>query len=215
MHLILFGAPGVGKGTQAKLISEKYNIPQISTGDMLREAVKAETELGKKASELMNAGKLVPDEIMLALIKDRISQEDCSPGFILDGFPRTIAQAKGLDKLFVDLSLPNVSCIEISVPDEEIISRLVSRRLCEKCGTDYNLITNPPPQDMLCLKCGGNIIQRKDDNEETISNRLKVYLDQTAPLRDYYANKGDFYSIDGLRGIDEVRDEIFLILADI
>jgi len=213
MHLILFGAPGVGKGTQAKLISEKYNVPQISTGDMLREAVKAETDLGKKASELMNAGKLVPDEIMLALIKDRISRADCSEGFILDGFPRTITQAEGLDKLFTTLSLPNITCIEISVPDDEIINRLVSRRLCEKCGTDYNLITNPPPQNMLCLKCAGNIIQRKDDNEETISNRLKVYLAQTAPLRDYYENKGDFHSIDGLRSIDEVRDEIFNILA--
>jgi len=212
MHLILFGAPGVGKGTQAKLISEKYNIPQISTGDMLREAVKAETELGKKASALMNAGKLVPDEIMLALIKDRIGRDDCNPGFILDGFPRTLAQAEGLDQLFSDLSLPNVSCIEISVPDEEIIKRLVSRRGCEKCGTDYNLITNPPPQDMHCLKCGGNIIQRKDDNEETISNRLKVYMAQTAPLRDYYEKKGDSFSIDGLRGIDDVRDDIFKIL---
>ncbi len=213
MHLILFGAPGVGKGTQAKLISEKYNVPQISTGDMLREAVKAETDLGKKASELMNAGKLVPDEIMLALIKNRISKEDCSKGFILDGFPRTIAQAEGLDKLFTDLSLPDITCIEINVPDDEIINRLISRRLCEKCGTDYNLITNPPPRDMLCLKCGGNIIQRKDDNEETISNRLKVYLAQTAPLRDYYEKKGDFYSIDGLRGVDEVRNDIFNILA--
>ncbi len=213
MHLILFGAPGVGKGTQAKLISKKFNIPQISTGDMLREAVKAETELGKKASELMNAGKLVPDEIMLALIKDRIARDDCEPGFILDGFPRTIAQAEGLDKLFSDLALQDVTCIEISVPDDEIIKRLVSRRLCEKCGTDYNLVTNPPPQDMLCLKCRGNIIQRKDDNEETISNRLHVYLAQTAPLRDYYEEKGDFYSIDGLRGIDNVRDDIFKILV--
>lgn len=213
MHLILFGAPGVGKGTQAKLISEKYNVPQISTGDMLREAVKAETDLGKKASELMNAGKLVPDEIMLALIKDRISRADCREGFILDGFPRTITQAEGLDILFTTLSLPNITCIEISVPDDEIINRLVSRRLCEKCGTDYNLITNPPPQDMLCLKCAGNIVQRKDDNEETISNRLKVYLAQTAPLRDYYENKGEFHSIDGLRGINEVRNDIFKILG--
>jgi adenylate kinase len=212
MYLILFGAPGVGKGTQAKFISEKYNIPQISTGDMLREAVKARTDLGKKASELMNAGKLVPDEIMLALIKERIGRNDCEPGFILDGFPRTIPQAEGLDKLFSDLALPNITCIEISVPDDEIIKRLVSRRLCEKCGTDYNLITNPPPQDMRCLKCAGKIIQRKDDNEETISNRLNVYMAQTAPLRDYYAKKGDFYSIDGLRGIDDVRDDIFKIL---
>jgi adenylate kinase len=212
MHLILFGAPGVGKGTQAKLISTKFNIPQISTGDMLRDAVKSQTELGNKASQLMNEGKLVPDEIMLELIRERISKEDCKNGFILDGFPRTIAQAEGLDNLFSDLNLPDVTCIEISVPDEEIIRRLVSRRLCEKCGTDYNLITNPPPDDMACVKCGGNIIQRKDDNEETISNRLKVYLAQTAPLKEYYQQKGAFHSIDGLRTIDEVRDDIFAVL---
>ncbi len=212
MHLILFGAPGVGKGTQAKLISKNFNIPQISTGDMLRDAVKDETELGKKASLLMNQGKLVPDEIMLELIRDRISHNDCKSGFILDGFPRTIAQAKELDKLFSELQLPDVTCIEIYVPDEEIINRLVSRRLCEQCGTDYNLITNPPPENMRCDKCGGTIIQRKDDNEETISNRLKVYLAQTAPLKEYYQHKGAFYSIDGLRSIEEIRDDIFGIL---
>jgi adenylate kinase len=215
MYLILFGAPGVGKGTQAKLISKKFHIPQISTGDMLRDAVKEKTELGKKASELMNEGKLVPDEIMLALIRERISLPDCAPGFILDGFPRTIAQAEELDKLFTELSLPRISCIEINVPDKEIISRLVSRRICEKCGTDYNLITNPPPQNMVCSNCGGNIIQRKDDNEETISNRLKVYLAQTAPLKNYYKTKGDFHSVDGLRSIEQVRDNIFAILDGI
>jgi adenylate kinase len=212
MHLVLFGAPGVGKGTQAKLISKKFNIPQISTGDMLRDAVKSETELGKKASALMNEGKLVPDEIMLELIRERISLDDCKNGFILDGFPRTIAQAEGLDKLFSELHLPDVICIEIYVPDEEIIKRLVSRRLCEKCGTDYNLILNPPPDDMLCKKCGGNIIQRKDDNEETISNRLKVYMSQTAPLKEYYQRKGSFYSIDGLRSVDEVSQDIFKVI---
>jgi adenylate kinase len=212
MHLILFGAPGVGKGTQAKLISKKFNIPQISTGDMLRDAVKNQTELGKKASLLMNQGKLVPDEIMLELIHERISSADCKDGFILDGFPRTIAQAEGLDRLFSELKLSDVTCIEIFVPDEEIIKRLVSRRLCEKCGTDYNLITNPPPKDMHCSKCGGNIIQRKDDNEETISNRLKVYMAQTAPLKKYYKNKDSFYSIDGLRSIDKVSNDIFDVL---
>jgi adenylate kinase len=212
MHLILFGAPGVGKGTQAKLISKKFHIPQISTGDMLRDAVKSETELGKKASALMNEGRLVPDEIMLELIRERISLADCKDGFILDGFPMKIAQAEGLDRLFSELNLPDVICIEIYVPDEEIIKRLVSRRLCEKCGTDYNLILNPPPNDMLCIKCGGNIIQRKDDNEETISNRLKVYLSQTAPLKEYYQQKGSFYSIDGLRGINEVSQDIFKVI---
>jgi adenylate kinase len=212
MHLILFGAPGVGKGTQAKLISQRFQIPQISTGDMLREAVKEKTELGNKAAQLMNQGKLVADTIMLELIKDRISREDCAQGFILDGFPRTIAQAKELDNLFQELSLQNVICFEIKVHDKEIIRRLISRRLCEKCGSDYNLVTNPPPDNLVCLKCGGLIIQRKDDNEQTISNRLKVYLEQTAPIKEYYHQKGDFYSIDGLHSIDSVRDEIFDIL---
>jgi len=212
MHLILFGAPGVGKGTQAKLISKKFNIPQISTGDMLRDAVKGQTELGQKASSFMNQGKLVPDEIILDLIRERISLDDCSQGFILDGFPRTIAQAEELDKLFAELNLSDVTCVEISVPDEEIIKRLVSRRLCEKCGTDYNLITNPPPEDLKCIKCDGSIIQRKDDNEETISNRLKVYLAQTAPLKEYYQQKGAFHSIDGLRTIEDVRDDIYAAL---
>jgi adenylate kinase len=212
MHLILFGAPGVGKGTQAKLISKKFNIPQISTGDMLRDAVKSQTELGQKASLLMNQGKLVPDDIILELIRERISLDDCKGGFILDGFPRTIAQAEELDRLFSELKLSDVTCIEIFVPDEEIIKRLVSRRLCEQCGTDYNLVTNPPPEDMKCVKCGGNIIQRKDDNEETISNRLKVYLAQTAPLKEYYQQKGSFYSIDGLRSIEDVSNDIYKVL---
>lgn len=213
MYLILFGAPGVGKGTQAKLVSKNFHIPQISTGDMLRDAVKAETALGKKANLLMNEGKLVPDEIMLALIRERIAKKDCNPGFILDGFPRTIAQAVGLDQLFTDLGLSHITCIEISVPDEEIIRRLVSRRLCEKCGTDYNLITNPPPPDMTCAKCGGAIIQRKDDNEETISKRLSVYLSQTAPLREYYQKKKNFYSVDGLQSIEKVSQAIFRIIG--
>jgi adenylate kinase len=213
MHLILFGAPGVGKGTQAKLISKHYDIPQISTGDMLRDAVNEKTELGNKASELMNEGKLVSDDIMLALIKNRISHQDCKNGFILDGFPRTIAQAHGLDDLFIQLQLSDVICIEINVPDQEIIRRLLSRRICEQCGTDYNLITNPPSSTMICAKCGGHIIKRKDDNEETIANRLQVYLNQTTPLKNYYREKGQFYSINGLRSIEEVRDEIFAHLA--
>jgi adenylate kinase len=149
---------------------------------------------------------------MLALIKQRISNPDCKTGFILDGFPRTIAQAEGLDKLFNDLNLPDLTCIEIKVPDEEIIQRLISRRVCVQCGADYNLITNPPPDDMRCINCGGNIIQRKDDNHETISNRLNVYTAQTAPLKEYYGRKGIFYSVDGLRSVEEVRDDIFKLL---
>ena len=213
MYLILFGAPGVGKGTQAKLISSKHHIPQISTGEMLRAAVKSQSELGKKAGEIMSRGELVPDDLILEMIKERFGMDDCKNGFILDGFPRTLPQAEGLDKLMHELNLPEFKCIEISVPDQDIISRLVSRRLCSNCGADYNLITNPPPDDMKCIKCGSEIIQRKDDKEETISNRLKVYNDQTAPLKDYYQAKSSFFTVDGRNSIDEVQKEVNAILA--
>ena len=212
MYLILFGAPGVGKGTQAKLISQHYDIPQVSTGDMLRDAVKNETELGKQASKKMNEGELVPDRIMLELIKNRISQDDCRNGFILDGFPRTLDQAEGLDHLFSELALPQLICIEIKVPDSEIIKRLVNRRICSQCGADYNMITNPPPEDGRCLKCGGEIIRRKDDNEETIASRLKVYSQQTAPLKEYYRKKGTFHSVDGMQSVQQVNHDILAIL---
>jgi len=212
MYLILFGAPGVGKGTQAKLVSKKLNIPQISTGDMLRAAVKNQTELGKQAGAIMSRGELVPDDLILNMIKERFGQDDCKNGFILDGFPRTLAQADGLDKLMKELNLPEFTCIEITVPDKDIIDRLVSRRGCSKCGADYNLSTNPPPADNKCVKCGGEIIQRKDDNEETIGNRLKVYSDQTAPLTDFYQKKGKFFSVDGRNSIDAVQDEMAAFL---
>lgn len=208
MYLILLGGPGVGKGTQAKLICKKYNIPQISTGEMLRDAVRNKTELGKKAEKIMTAGELVPDDIILNLIRERIAMPDSKNGFILDGFPRTIVQAEELDDLMAELKLPPLVCIEIVVSDEEIISRLINRRLCNQCGTDYNLITNPPPDNLKCPRCGGNIFQRKDDNEHTISNRLQVYHKQTKPLIDYYMNKKHFYSIDGTGNIDEIHKNI-------
>jgi adenylate kinase len=213
MYLILFGAPGVGKGTQAKLISEKFNVPQISTGDMLREAVKEKSALGLQASKIMAEGKLVPDDIILELIKTRISKKDCENGFILDGFPRTLDQAKSLDKLMQALKLPSFKCIEITVTDDEIIKRLINRRICENCGTDYNLINNPPPESLTCTKCSGKIIQRKDDNEVTIKSRLKVYQEQTAPIKEHYANKGDFFSVDGSQPVPEVKEKIFSFLS--
>ena len=213
MHLILFGAPGVGKGTQAKLISKKFSIPQISTGDMLREAVKEQSKLGEKAGAIMAQGKLVPDDIMLGLIRERITKNDCKNGFILDGFPRTIVQAQGLDRLMQDLNLPNFKCIEISVPDSDIIRRLVNRRICDGCGADYNLNTNPPPNNMVCVNCGGKISQRKDDNEATIANRLKVYNEQTAPIKNHYQEKGDFFAVDGSQAIEKVQQELESLLS--
>jgi adenylate kinase len=177
MHLILFGAPGVGKGTQAEKISAEFNIPQISTGEMLREAVANNTELGKKAKVIMDKGHLVPDDIILGIVEDRILKDDCKNGFILDGFPRTIPQAEGLDQLLKKHNLPPFKCLEITVPGEEIITRLMARG-------------------------------RADDTEEIIRNRLKVYNDQTAPVRTFYKQDGAFISIDGNKSIDEVYNQI-------
>jgi adenylate kinase len=213
MYLILFGAPGVGKGTQAKLISKQYHLPQISTGDMLREAVRHQTPLGKKAGELMAHGKLVPDDLILELIRQRIAQEDCKNGFILDGFPRTIVQAEELDSLMKELKLPAFRCIEIVVPDTEIIKRLINRRVCEHCAADFNLVTDPPPVSLLCPHCGGRIVQRKDDNEHTIAHRLQVYHEFTRPIKDYYTGKGHFYSINGMQDIEKVQQEVFALIT--
>jgi adenylate kinase len=212
MYLILFGAPGVGKGTQAKLISKEFSVPQISTGDMLREAVKEKSALGLTASKIMTEGKLVPDDIILELIKTRISKKDCKNGFILDGFPRTLDQAESLDKLMLKLNLPPFKCIEITVSDNEIIKRLMNRRICENCGKDYNLVNNPPPASKTCNNCAGKIIQRKDDNEETIKSRLNVYGEQTAPIKDHYFKKGDFYSVDGSQPVPKVQEKIISFL---
>ncbi len=208
MHLILLGAPGVGKGTQAKMIMEKYDIPQISTGDILRQEVREESELGKQAKKIMEQGKLVSDEVILSMMEKRLSQSDCEHGFILDGFPRTIPQAQGLDELLKKLGNIQLKVVEIHVPEEKIIQRLTSRRICSNCGKDYNLQLNPPPPDGKCEVCGGQVIQRDDDKEETIRNRLKVYRQQTEPLINYYENKKNLYRVDGTKHIDEVFQEI-------
>ncbi len=212
MNLILLGPPGSGKGTQAKKIVEKYGIPQISTGDMLREAVAKGTELGKEAKKYMDAGQLVPDEVVIGIVKERLQQPDCEKGFILDGFPRTIAQAEALDKILEEMGKKIDAVINIQVPEEEVVKRIVYRRTCKNCGAVYHLIYNPPKEDNKCDKCGGELYQRDDDKEETVRKRYKVYKEQTEPLVEYYAKKGILYNIDGTKSIDEVFQEIDKIL---
>ncbi len=213
MKIMLLGAPGSGKGTQAQFICEKYQIPQISTGDMLRAAVKAGTPLGKQAKAIMDAGELVPDDIILNLIQERILQPDCEKGFLLDGFPRTIAQAEGLEKMGVTLDY----VIEIDVPDEAIIQRLSGRRVHPGSGRVYHLLYNPPKEDCKDDLTGEPLIQRDDDREETVRKRLAVYHQQTAPLIEYYRQKAEkgivkFHSISGLGSVEEIRERIFSIL---
>jgi len=212
MNLILLGAPGAGKGTQAKLIVSKYNIPQISTGDMLREAVARQTELGKKAKEYMDKGELVPDDVVIGIVKERLAQPDCEKGFILDGFPRTLKQAEALDKILDELGKKIDAVINVAVPEDEIVRRIVNRRTCKKCGAVYHLIYNPPKESGKCDKCGGELYQRDDDREETVKERLKVYKAQTEPLIDYYSKKGLVYDVDGAKSIDGVFEEIKEIL---
>jgi adenylate kinase len=208
MNLIFLGAPGTGKGTQAKILAANKNWPHISTGDILRAAVKNKTELGQKAKSYMDAGKLVPDSLIIEMVAERFSEGDCDAGFILDGFPRTINQAQALDAFFEKEGKAINKVIALEVEAEALIRRLTSRRLCRNCGKDYNIISNPPPIDGKCEVCGGEIYQRTDDNEETVSNRLKVYEEQTTPLKDYYKQQGKLNSIDANKGIEEVQREI-------
>ncbi len=212
MNLIMLGPPGAGKGTQAKMLVEKLGIPQISTGDMLRAAVAEGTELGKKAKEYMDKGQLVPDEVVIGIVKERLSKPDCEKGFILDGFPRTVPQAEALDKILEEMGKRIDYVINIVVPDEEILKRLTGRRTCKKCGAMYHVIYNPPKQEGVCDKCGGELYQRDDDKEETIKNRLKVYAEQTAPLVDYYRKKGVLVDIDGTKSINEIFEDILKAL---
>ncbi|HDL17663.1 MAG TPA: adenylate kinase [Bacteroidetes bacterium] len=214
MRIMLLGAPGVGKGTQAKKIQEKFPIPQISTGEILRAAVKNQTELGKQAKVIMEKGELVPDDLIVGLVRERLQEEDCKKGFILDGFPRTIPQAEALDVLLQELNMKLNAVIDIDVDYEKIIARLTNRRLCPSCGADYNLLNNPPNPDNTCKKCGETVIQRDDDKEGTIRNRLEVYEKQTRPLKDFYAEKGMLKVVNGDQGVDDVFGKIVKILGD-
>ncbi len=208
MILILLGAPGVGKGTQGALISKEYGIPQISTGDILRNEVRNETELGRKAKVYMDKGELVPDTIIIDMMEKRIMQDDCKNGFILDGFPRTVAQAEAFDKMLRKNGLELNRVLLIDVPEEEIIERLTGRRICTNCGAVYHIKNNPPKEDSICDKCGGRLVQRDDDTEEVVRNRLDVYKKNTMPLIDYYIKTSKLVKIDGIGGIEEIFGRI-------
>lgn len=204
----MLGAPGAGKGTQAKVISDKYNIPHISTGDIFRENIKNNTELGQKAKSYMDAGQLVPDELTCDLVVDRIAKADCADGFILDGFPRNIAQAKVLDETLDNHNTSIDYALNIYVPDDAIIERMSGRRMCKDCNTTYHIVTIPPAKEGICDKCGGELILREDDKPETVKKRLSVYHEHTKPLEDYFENKGVLKTIDGTMTMDEVFSEI-------
>lgn len=206
MKLILLGAPGAGKGTQAEIISQKYNIPTISTGNIIRAALKNGTEMGLKAKSYIDAGNLVPDDVVIGIIKERLGEDDCRNGYILDGFPRTIPQAEALDSLGFDIDC----ALSIEVPDEEIVKRMSGRRVCEKCGASYHTEFKKPAKEGVCNACGGNLVIRKDDEPETVLNRLGVYHDQTEPLKDYYKNCGKLKTVEGQ---EEVADTTKLVLA--
>lgn len=212
MNIILMGLPGAGKGTQASEIVKKFPIPHISTGDMFRKAIKDETDLGKEAKSYMDRGELVPDEVTVGIVKERISEDDAKKGFLLDGFPRTIEQAEALNNIMSELDRNIDAVINIEVPEEELMNRLTGRRICEKCGTTYHLVFNPPKVDGVCDIDGGKLYQRKDDNPETVSNRLSVNVKQSKPILEYYDEKGVLKNIDGAKDIDDVTKDVIDIL---
>jgi len=212
MRLVLLGAPGAGKGTQAKKLIEKYGIPQISTGDILRKAVADGTPLGKEAKSYMDKGELVPDSVVIGLVRERLGQDDCKKGYILDGFPRNTTQAEELDKLLDELDMPLDIALSVDVPFDDLMKRLTGRRTCRNCQQMYNIYFSPPKKDGVCDKCGGELYQREDDREETIRNRLEVYQRSTAPLIDYYKAKGILRSVDGRGSIEEIFDRICEVL---
>ena len=213
MKIIMLGAPGAGKGTQAKQIAAKYQIPHISTGDIFRANIKNGTELGKKAKTYMDQGALVPDELTCDLVMDRIQQDDCKNGFVLDGFPRTIPQAEALDKALAANNEAVDFAINVEVPDENIINRMSGRRACVGCGATYHIQFNAPKVEGVCDTCGEKLILRDDDKPETVKNRLSVYHDQTQPLIDYYSKKGVLAEVDGTQSMDDVFNAIVNVLG--
>ncbi|MGC8900599.1 MAG: adenylate kinase [bacterium] len=212
VRLLLIGPPGAGKGTQATIISKKYGIPQIATGDMLREEVKKKSELGVKAKAYMDKGELVPDSLVISMLEKRLKEKDASKGFILDGFPRTVAQADALAEKFKELNIDDFAVIELKVDEESVIKRLSARRVCNNCGKIYNLITEPPKNDNVCDECNGSLYQRDDDKESTIRERFRVYNSKTAPLIDYYAKRGMLKTVSADGSIEDINKSIVSII---
>jgi adenylate kinase len=215
MNLVLMGLPGAGKGTQAEKIVEKYGIPHISTGDMFRAAIKEGTDLGLQAKSFMDQGNLVPDEVTIGIVRERLSKEDCAEGFLLDGFPRTVAQAEALEDILSDLHKNINFVINIDVDQEFLMERLTGRRICKSCGSTYHLVFNPPTKDDVCDRCGGELYQRADDNAETVQNRLEVNQKQTKPLLDFYEGKGYLRNINGQQDIRKVFDDLDQLLRSL
>ena len=213
MKIIMLGAPGAGKGTQAKKIAEKYQIPHVSTGDIFRSNIKEGTQLGRKAKEYMDQGALVPDEITIGMLMDRIQQEDCSNGYVLDGFPRTIPQAESLQKAITEMGQKIDFAINVDVPDENIINRMSGRRACISCGATYHIVYNPSKIAGICDVCGSELVLRDDDKPETVKKRLAVYHDQTRPLIDYYKEAGVLVNVDGTQELNKVFSDITVILG--
>ncbi|WP_144556177.1 adenylate kinase [Bacillus pumilus] len=208
MNLVLMGLPGAGKGTQAERIVDNYGIPHISTGDMFRAAMKEETQLGLEAKSFIDKGELVPDEVTIGIVRERLGKNDCEQGFLLDGFPRTVAQAEALEDILKDLGRTIDYVINIKVDKDALMERLTGRRICKNCGATYHLVFNPPAKENVCDKCGGELYQRADDNAETVSTRLEVNLKQTEPLLNFYSEKGYLANIDGAKHINDVYADI-------
>ena len=215
IRVVLLGAPGAGKGTQAKLLQEKFAAPQISTGDILRKAVADQTPLGKQAAEFITRGALVPDSVIIDLAAERLRAKDCARGFVLDGFPRTIPQAESLDAMLKQMSLALNCVLSFRVPQAELVARLSGRRTCKNCGAPYHAVFDPPRAAGVCDKCGGELVQRDDDREATVRHRLEVYEAQTAPLEKYYRERALLREVEGVGTIDEIRERVFSALGDL
>lgn len=212
MNIILMGLPGAGKGTQASEIIKKYPIPHISTGDMFRAAIKNNTELGQRAKSFMDNGELVPDEVTIGIVRERLLEEDAKRGFLLDGFPRTVEQAEALNKMLAEADRKIEAVVNIDVQEDELMNRLTGRRICETCGTTYHLVFNPPKVEGICDIDGGKLYQRADDNPETVRTRLDVNIKQTKPLIDFYSNQGVLFNVDGSKDIKEVTADVEKVL---